>query len=186
MIKIWTGACVILLLSTVAVAQSPEEFAQADITIRRLAPSAMPGLSGPVRQALERRGCTIPQLSWNTNPHNAARGAFTAPNGVEWAVLCSRKRISSILVLAESSGAVRASLARRPDVMSLQRSGQNGIVFSREISTAAPDIVRLLRRRESNQGAPVTHDGIRDAFVDKYSTVWYRDGSVWRRIAGSD
>ncbi len=63
MIKIWTGACVILLLSTVAVAQSPEEFAQADITIRRLAPSAMPGLSGPVRQALERRGCTIPQLS---------------------------------------------------------------------------------------------------------------------------
>jgi hypothetical protein len=167
--------------------QSPEEFARADTATRRLPPSAIPGLPAPVRGALEQRACTIPQVSGKETPHNAARGVLTAPNQIEWAVLCSRAKSSSILVIRESSGALVAELARRPDVSFLQRAGPLGIIFSREISVATPDTVRTLRSRTNGRSSPSTnHDGIRDEFVDKYAVVWYWDGKKWLRIQGSD
>jgi hypothetical protein len=187
MLNVWPASCVALILSSGLALQSPEEFARADLATRRLAPSAIPGLPTQVRQALERRGCTIPQLSSKSVPHNAVRGAFTAPKRIEWAVLCSRAKTSSILVLGESSGTLVAQFAERPDVMSLQRAGPWGIVFSREVSAAMPETVRMLRQRETGRAVPsINHDGIRDDFVDKYAVVWYRDGKTWLRIPGSD
>ena len=182
------GLLFALILSSLLPLQSPEEFARADAATRRLPPSAIPGIPTQVRRALERRGCTIPQLSGKDTPHNAARGAFTASSSIEWAVLCSRARTSSILVVAERSGTIVADFASRPDISRLQNAGQWGIIFSRWIGQATPENVRTLLTHEENGQLRVSvdHNGIHDAFVDKYSVVWYWDGKTWLRIQGSD
>ena len=174
------------VLWSVIALQSPEELARADTETRRLPPSAIPGLPAPVRGTLERRGCTIPQVTGKDAPHNAVRGALTAPVQIEWAVLCSRAKASSILVIRESSGALVAELARRKDVSFLQRAGPLGIIFSRQISLAPPDSVRTLWSRATGRASSPTHDGIRDEFVDKYAVVWYQDRKKWLRLAGSN
>ena len=167
--------------------QSADEFTRADEATRRLPPSAIPALPAQVRLTLEHKRCTIPQVTGkNDAPHNAVRGAFMAPNTVEWAVLCSRARTSSILLVSERSGAVVAKLASRADANFLQRAGPYGIVFSRDIMLAPPESVRRLRSREIGRAAVADHDGIRDEFVDKYASVWYWDGKRWLRIPGSD
>jgi hypothetical protein len=175
------------IFRSVVAPQSPEEFARADAETRRLPPSAIPGLPAPVREALEQRGCTIPQVTGKDAPHNAVRGALTAPTAIEWAVLCSRSKVSSILVIRESSGVVVSELARREDVSFLQRAGPLGIIFSREISVATRDAVRTLRSRANGRSSsPTNHDAIRDEFVDKYAIVWSWDGRKWLRLAGSN
>jgi hypothetical protein len=65
--------------------------ARADDGIKRLPPSAFPQLPPSLRQALEQRGCRIPQLwgGWLTKRHNVIRGAFLEKNRIDWAVLCS-------------------------------------------------------------------------------------------------
>ena len=165
--------------------QSPEEFARADAATRRL---PIPGIPAQVRRTLERRRCTIPQWYGDDTPHNAARGAFTGPNRIEWAVLCSRARTSSILVVTERSGTIIADFASRRDISFLQKAGPWGIIFSRWIGQATPENVRTLLTHEENRQVRVSveHDGIHDGFVDKYSVVWYWDGKRWLRIQGSD
>lgn len=182
-----TPTSVALMLASLLALQSPEEFARADAATRRLLPSAIVDLPAQVRRGLEARGCTIPQRYGSDAPHNAVRGAFTAPGRIEWAVLCSRSGTSSILVLRERSGTLVAELGARPDIRFLQRAGPWGIIFSREISLAMPQAVRMLRSRETGRAQPsINHDGIHDAFVDKYAFVWYWDGKRWLRVAGSD
>jgi hypothetical protein len=175
-----------LLLASLLALQSVDEFARADEATRRLPPSAIPALPTQVRLTLERKGCTVPQVSGRNVPHNAVRGAFRASNTMEWAVLCSKARTSSILVVTERSGAVVAELATRADANFLQRAGPYGIIFSRNILLAPPDSVSRLRSRETGRATTVDHDGIRDEFVDKYASVWYWDGRDWLRIPGSD
>jgi len=176
-----------VILSSLLPLQSAEEFARADAVTRRLPPSAIPGIPAGVRRTLERRGCTIPQWYGGDAPHNAARGAFTAASSIEWAVLCSRAGTSSILVVAERSGTIVADFASRRDISFLQSSPW-GIIFSRWIGRGTSENVRTLMTHEENKQVRVSvkHDGIHDAFVDKYSVVWYWDGKSWLRIQGSD
>jgi hypothetical protein len=184
----WLIVCLALIVSSLSAVQLAGEFAQADLVTRRLPPSAIRRLPAAVRRALERRGCTIPQLTYKGAPPNAVRGAFTAPGRKEWAVLCSGERVSSILVLREHSGALAADLARKPDVDFLQNAGPRwGIVFSREITAARPPYVRICNLNETERpGRLIDHDGIRDAFVDKASVAWYLERGQWRRFGCSD
>src|SRR5512132_4208747 len=67
-------------------------------SIRRLAPSTFRQLPANVRRDLERRGCLVPQVWDRKRPHNVIHGAFTSAHASEWAVLCSVREISQILI----------------------------------------------------------------------------------------
>lgn len=168
--------------------QLPQDFTRADAATRRLAPSAIPNVPPKVRRTLEQRGCTVPQVPGKAAPHNAIRGAFTVRGTAEWAVLCSREKVSSIVVIAESSGAIVAEVGPRADALSLQTiSPPDTIWYSRAISRVDARRVRIVALRELGRSAPaIVHDGIDDAFVEKASVVWYWDGKTWLRFTGAD
>ena len=74
-----------------------------DREITRLAASEFPELPANLAQDLRRRGCTIPQTVFARQPHNVIKGQFARPGQVDWAVLCSLKGRSSILVFWNGS-----------------------------------------------------------------------------------
>ena len=167
--------------------QAASDWAAADVRTARLSPSAFAALSSSLRDALSRRGCTIPQTSFRSDPHNVIVGAFTGPEARDVAVLCSRQRVSSILVFRGGSTASVDELSPQPDIDRLQVvSGDGRIGFSREI--APIDAAHIREYLEASGGAvrTVEHAGIEDRFVSKTSMVWYWDGVRWIQIPGAD
>ena len=179
-----------LLLTSIGFAQPPSgylrQFEEADRHVRRLAPSAFPELPSHLRQELERRGCTIPQVWADTKPHNVIKGEFITTGQTDWAVLCSLKRVSSILVFRNASALNPFELAREPDLHKLQGVGNGEIGYSRAI---APANRAFILSHDHNGTAParIDHDGINDAFVGKASVVpvlsrWKMDGADGSRL----
>lgn len=72
----------------------------ADRATRRLPPSAFAQLPSDVRIDAEQRGCSVPQSSYDDDrgEHNVINGQFRDRGVPAWAVLCSRERVSAILV----------------------------------------------------------------------------------------
>lgn len=62
-----------------------------------------------------------------------------------------------------------------------------GDYFSRAISVATQQNMRTLRTHDTGRMLPViTHEGIYDGFVDKWSVAWYWNGTRWLRVEASD
>jgi hypothetical protein len=152
---------------------------------RRLNPSEFPELPALVREELDRRGCTIPQVHGEARPHNVTRGAFRSARRLDIAVLCSRDGASSILVFWGHDFRTIAEIAPRPDEDYLQVVGAGGRGYSREIVTASPDFIRRQYERYGGAKPPaLSHDGINDLFVGKASVVWYLHDGKWLQVAG--
>ena len=64
---------------------------------------------------LQRRGCTIPQTAFTKKPHNVIRGEFAKPGQTDWALLCSIKGVSTILVFWNGSEKNPAEIAKMED-----------------------------------------------------------------------
>jgi hypothetical protein len=167
---------------------APVDLERADRATIRLAPSAFPELPRAVRRELERRGCVIPQAFSNGAPHNIVRGRFTSSGHNDWAVLCSRRQVSSILVFRNGSVASVLELARLRDRDRLQSVGPGGAVgFSRALGVADP---KFIKEHHGWYGGPkpppLDHDGINDMFLGKASVVWYRYAGRWLQLTGAD
>src|SRR5687768_9424700 len=89
--------------STPVQAQEATQWDNAAWAIRRLPPSSFAQLPARVRRDLETRGCTIPQAFYPDRPHNAVSGTFTRAGRTDWAVLCSIRDSSRILVYASDT-----------------------------------------------------------------------------------
>ena|SRR5256885_1822750 len=84
----------------------------AETQITRLSPTAFPELPANLVQELQRRGCTIPQEAYSeTQPNNVIKGEFARPGQTDWAVLCSVKGVSTILVFWNASEINPAAIA---------------------------------------------------------------------------
>jgi hypothetical protein len=175
-------ALVVSLLSQLPTA---DEWSKADTQTTRLLPSAFRDLPLAVRADLERRGCTIPQTYATRAPHNVVRGEFSGPGQIDWAVLCSRKRASAIVVFRNGDTKDVAEIAERPDADSLQDIGSARIGFSREISVASQNYIRE-HQNGGPEPRPLTHAGINDAFLEKASIVWYWHQGQWLKLLGAD
>jgi len=166
---------------------APEEWSRADAATHRLSPSEFPELPKPLVADLQRRGCAIPQVYTGGRPHNVIRGAFDGVAPVDWAVLCSRERVSTILVFQAGDPRRVTEIATRPDAEFLQVVAPGRIGFSRAISVAPADLIRARHRRSGSHEPPsLTHAGIDDAFVEKASVVWYRHQGKWLQLTGTD
>jgi hypothetical protein len=164
-----------------------QQFDVAERRIVRLPPTAFPELPGNVVRKLEHRGCSIPQTAYTKGPHNVIRGEFSKPGQTDWAVLCSVKGASTILVFWNGSAKNPAELAQMEDRIYLQGITPEQIGFSRGISAVGKDfIMRHYDAYGGPQPPPIDHQGIDDAFIEKASVVWYFYAGKWLKLTGAD
>ena len=164
------------------------DWERADRETVRLKPSAFEGLSTSIADELERRGCAIPQCFSSKTAHNVIRGRFTTSAQKDVAVLCSKERISSILVFRGGSPASVLELAGQPDASFLQVVAADGAIgFSRKLDVATPKHMREHHDAHDGPQPPtLDHDGINDIFFEKGSVVWYWHSGQWLQLAGAD
>jgi hypothetical protein len=106
---------------------------------------------------------------------------------IDWAVLCSRDRVSSILVFPGGSADSMVELESSPDVNWLQGLGGTQIGFSRAIDVADPQyIVRHSKAYGGPTPPPLDHDGINNIFIEKASSVLYWHEGQWLQLQGAD
>src|SRR5262249_8311023 len=156
--------------------------------IRRLPPRAFRQLPTAIVETLEARKCLIPQIWFNKTPHNVIRGSFTDAKQNEWAVLCSRKGTSSILVFrADSAKLVAETAAAKDEAFQQDVDGRGTLGYSRAISAVGKDYI--LKHYEAYGGPKppsITHHGIDDAFAEKASVVRYFYRGKWLELQGAD
>lgn len=170
----------------------PDRWAQADASIVRHPPGRFADLPLRIRLDLERRGCRVPQsdVDGPVGSHNVINGQFTATGRDQWAVLCSIRDTSRILVYTNDSTSAADSLAPGADRLSLQQVEMGRIAYSRRISAVPSEAVRArARRADTNMDlASIVHAGIEDAFLGKASVILYYNasGRSWLRLIGQD
>ena len=168
-----------------------DEWERADEETVRLPPEAFDDLPAAVQEELAARGCTIPQAShMGLEKSNVVRGNFTQSGQTDIAVLCSRERVSSILVFRGGSELDVAELASAPDSDYLQGAGDGEIAFSRALGVASPEYIRMcyeaLKAHGVPEPPPLDHEGIDNIFVGKASSIWYWYEETWLVLAGAD
>ena len=178
--------CLLLSLSGFGFRIS-QDWTGADIATTRLKPTVFTQLPLTIRAELERRDCTVPQPHGAIRPANVTSGHFTSGTQIDWAVLCSRERVSVILVFRGGTIADVAEVARVPDRDHLQTVGGGVIGFSRELGVASATFIR--KHHDPRSGTPLPrldHEGIEDRFIGKGSIVWYWSNGRWLQLAGAD
>jgi hypothetical protein len=188
--KLLTLIFIISVLAFSPQVDAQDKWQIADEATVRLKPSAFSQLPKNIVSYLEARGCTVPQIFGETKPHNVIRGEFAKSGQFDWAVLCSRNRVSVILVFWNGSIKSVAEIARADDRDFLQTgAGDDGskAIFSRAIDVVDKDyILEHYREYNGTKPPPIKHQGINDAYVEKASTVRYFHRGRWLELQGAD
>jgi len=150
-----------------------QDWSRADRESTRLLPSAFPILPAAVRADLERRGCTIPQPYGAKSPENVIAGAFTRKGDIDWAVLCSIRRISTILIYREGSVHNVDRLERFPDSTFLQ------VVAYDAGGNPMPGYSRAIGRADAKQSLITPRTSV--APTPRHSTTMGSKIPSWRR-----
>jgi hypothetical protein len=159
----------------------------ADRQTVRLDPTAFPELPKNIVAALQRRGCTIPQVPMIDGRHNVIKGEFLKPGQTDWAVLCSVGRVSSILVFWNGSEMNPAEIAKRKDLDRLQGWGGDKIVYSSAIAAVGRGYILEHYRAFGGEKPPaIDHQGVNDIFSGKASVVLYFYRGRWLHLTGAD
>ncbi len=155
---------------------------------KRLPPTAFPQLPPDIVRSLQKRGCLIPQVWSDRRSHNVISGEFMKKGQKDWAVLCSRKDISSILVFWGGNAYSVSEIARSPDKIHVQIiSERNKVGYSRHISAVGREyIISHYKAYGGEKPPPIRHQGIDDAFVEKASMIHYRYRGKWLKLQGAD
>jgi hypothetical protein len=157
-------------------------------TIRRLAPAAFPALPRGVRGTLDARFCTVPQWYGRAASHNVVAGAFSANAKSEWAVLCSVRDTSQILIVDAKTGNVVDSLERSADANWVQEVETGRFEYSRYVTRLPRD--RIARWRTDFERRPIPrpidHDALQQAFAGKGAEAFYFTRGRWYRQITAD
>jgi hypothetical protein len=182
-----------ILISVSVFASTPpvcaqDRWSQAEADVVRLSPAAFHELPRVISRKLISLGCTIPQAKDLPGHQNVIRGHFKTSKQIDWAVLCSRKHTSSILIFWRASASSWSELAKAEDKLFLQTLDGGGTIgFSRTIITVNQNyIIEHYRNYDGPKPPPLSHEGIDDGFVEKGSTVYYYYGHRWRQLQGAD
>lgn len=177
-----------LLWPLTLVLGADDKWQLADQMTVRLAPSEFHQLPKNIIRNLQARQCTIPQSFIIAKPHNVISGEFSKRGQIDWAILCSRAGISSILVFWGGFDTSVAEISRAPDRDFLQViDGEGRIGFSRVLNGV--DRKYILDRYKNYGGPkppPIKHQGINDAFAEKASVVHYFYRGKWVELQGAD
>ena len=190
----WLAIAGLVLLSvawtTAGSAQETSRWGAADAAIVRLTPPAFAQLPEAVAREMQRRRCTVPQ-PWEvfaTRPVNVISGEFQKPGQIDWAVLCSVDRMSSLLIFWNGS----ADRVERIGDAAADRGGLQ-VVRGEEIGysimifpVGEAYILDHYKAYGGPEPPPIDHQGINYAFIEKASVVLYRHDGEWLHLQGAD
>lgn len=156
--------------------------------IKRVLPGEFKELPKSIVKNLERRGCAIPQAFGIRKKHNVISGKFFGRDKKDWAVLCSRKGVSSILIFQNGSTKSITKIAEANDADFLQEIDEKGTQgFSRAIGAVNAKYIYDRQKSYGRKKLPkILHQGINDAFVEKASEIHYFHQGKWLRFQGAD
>ncbi|MGI8402827.1 MAG: hypothetical protein ACR2NS_14665 [Gemmatimonadaceae bacterium] len=146
-----------------------------------------------VIETLKKRQCDVPQEGAGSRT-NAITDAFTAKGAIEWAVFCSVRDTSQILILNAASGGIVDSVDKTPDISYLEsEDGKlwtigNGITLeSPETMNTPPDSASMDPvDYRATFPKPIDHDGITHWYLYKGIEVLYSAHGRWYRVASGD
>jgi hypothetical protein len=162
-----------------------DEWARADQDTPRLTPAAFQKIPPKVVAAMEARRCTIPQSWADTAVHNVIKGAFENRNQVDYAVLCSRARASTILIIPGGPNSCPDEMEVREDKSYLRKIAEGKIRFSRRIAPVSRDyIIQMSERFGGDTPPPIDHQGINDVFEGKGAVIRYCYDGRWLELTG--
>ncbi len=132
-----------------------------------------PKMPKQVVRYLEEQNCTIPQSYRVKNHHNAFEGEFLREGQHDWVVLCSRNKISSILIFPDSTPSEIQQIAQIPDNEFIQPIDEKGnLGFIRFIDK--PNKFLLAKRHNnSDESIEFTHNGIGTLTLNRKFIVYY-------------
>ncbi len=181
----------IILSAPFIISASGEQLDKWEVADRetvRLPPSDFSNLPKSVGTDLDARGCTIPQVYCrNCQPHNVISGHFKHSGQVDWAVLCSIDRQSTLLVYWGGSAESVSELSTTADKHWLQGIGGDNIGFSHGISTVDAKYITDHAHWYGGELPPhLDHEGIDEWFAEKASSVHYWYEGEWLELRGAD
>ena len=150
---------------------------------RLLPPSAFPDLPLGIVQKLQERGCQIPQIQ-RRKRYNAIQGSFIKSGQADWAVLCTTKKVTELLVFPNGSS----------DQVMMIASFHNGFSKWAISPMAARDFPKEWLPKDGS--SPLDHDAIssfaefgerQDGCLYCYSAdgkVLYFDQGQWSEVSG--
>ncbi len=176
------------LFGCFALAGELDKWDTADLETVRLSPDKFMKLPIGVRNDLSARGCTIPQLfCCKEELHNVISGHFKDSTQLDWAILCSIERHSTLLVYWGDTSMAVSELDTTGDIHWLQGTGDDKLGFSHVISTVGTNYVR---DHANSYGtvipAALGHEGIDDGFMGKASMIRYWYQGKWLSLQGAD
>ena len=187
--RMWLTLAVVTVVPCAAQVPTISEsmWETANRKVVRLNPTAFPELPENLMAALQRRGCTIPQVPMIDGRHNVIKGEFLKLGQTDWAVLCSVGRVSSILVFWNGSETNPAEITKRKDLDRLQSWVGDKIVFSSAIAPVDRQyILEHYRAYGGEKPAAIDHQGINDMSYGKASEVLYFYRGRWLHLTGAD
>jgi len=180
-----TFILIVLVLTFAQQTTAQDKWQIADEATLRLKPTAFRQLPKNIVLSLQKRNCTVPQTFSNSTPHNVIRGQFARRGQFDWAILCSRDRVSSILIFWNGSTNSVAEIARSEDKGYLQTiDDTTNIGFFRAIGVAGKGhIFAHYLEYGGSKPPPIKHQGINDAFVEA-SFIHYFYRKRWLKLQG--
>jgi hypothetical protein len=155
------------------------ELTSADSAVALVRPSDMPGLPKPLQKALEKCHCRIPQV-YGGNRFNAIEGEFERQGQRDWAVLCSRKGVSTIYVFWGGSPRHYDRIAAEADRPTPDERGR--AFYPRSIRIGGAERV-VINDEPERHGLPnPERDVLVDASAYRDDVLYYRHQGRWVKL----
>jgi len=159
--------------------------------IRHLPVNSFPELPARIQDALNRRGCTIPQTYEAHGPENVVHGSLERAGSSDWAVLCSAQGTVSLLVFFDGGTGLKKEqpvvLASAPESERLQSHDPSGVLgFNWGIDPATPERVHQAQSGLKRRPAQVDHDALADSTVERGTIYHFYAKSNWSVLETAD
>jgi hypothetical protein len=155
--------------------------------IRHLPANSFPQFPTAVQDALNRRGCLIPQTDEAHQPENVVHASLERPGSSDWAVLCSVNGTVSLLVFFSSGNAEPMVLATAPETERLQSHGSSNVLgFDWAIDPASPQDVHEAQLGMKHPPPRIDHDALADSVIDQRTVYHFYFKNAWTLLDTQD
>lgn len=155
--------------------------------IRRLPASSFPDLPDAIADALDKRGCMIPQTFQAHRPENVINASFERPGSSDWAVLCSTHGTVELLVFFARTPNKPVMLVSVPELERLQRHDSSGVMgFDWGIDPASPRQIREAQSGMEHHPPLLDHDAVEDVVLNRKTVYRFYTHSAWTVVDTSD
>lgn len=151
--------------------------------IRRLPVNSFPDLPDAVADALDERGCLIPQTYQAHRPENVVHASLERAGSSDWAVLCSARGTVALLVFFARNFNKPVTLASVREMERLQSHGTSGVLgFDWGIDPASPEQVREAQAGFEHHPPLLDHDALVDTVLNQKTVYHFYAHSAWTLV----